>query len=213
MKLNSSLTLIFISALAGAGGFAAYNYLAQDHSKQIKSTATPTKKPSKPASNKTIQTATAEKVMNITVSDIKANKKPIRPDFSLPDLEGELRSISDWNGKIIILNFWATWCPPCKKEMPAFVELQAKYAKQGVQFIGVAIDQKNLVQDFVDSIGVTYPILIGELGALDINQQYGNSRGQLPYTIFINRQKQIVGVKRGEITKQQTEDAIKALLK
>ena len=145
----------------------------------------------------------------ITVADILANKKPTRPEFAMKDLENKLRNIKEWDGKIVILN---SWCPPCKKEMPAFVELQEKYKKQGVQIVGVAIDQKNLIQDFVDSIGVNYPILYGELDAIEISRRYGNTRGQLPYTVFINRQHQIVGVKRGELTKDHAEKALQSLL-
>ena len=86
-----------------------------------------------------------------------------RPEFTLPDLDGQLRSISEWDGKVIALNFWATWCPPCLKEVPEFVLLQAKYQAQGLQFIGIALQRPEEVRDFVAENGMNYPVLAGEL--------------------------------------------------
>lgn len=103
-----------------------------------------------------------------------------RPDFALPDLEGHLRKASEWDGKVTIVNFWATWCPPCRKEMPDFVELQELYGSQGVQFIGIAIDNKEKVQDFIDTIGVNYPTLVGDNEAIEVAKQYGDRFGALP---------------------------------
>ena len=136
-----------------------------------------------------------------------------RPDFTLPDVDGNKHSISEWDGKIIILNFWATWCPPCRREMPAFIKLQSKYGKQGLQIIGVGIDQKNLVEEFADTIGVNYPILVGQLEATELTKQYGNHYGQLPYTVFIDRKGIIRAIKRGEVKHDFAEKIIQKLLK
>lgn len=149
---------------------------------------------------------------SFTVNDVKANKKPLRPEFSLADVQGKTHSIREWDGKIILLNFWATWCPPCQREMPAFVKLQDKYGKLGFQIIGVAIDQKQAVLDFADSIGVNYPMLIGELDAVDVAKRYGNERGQLPYSVIIDQSKRVILVKRGEITHEEIEKVILTLL-
>ncbi len=147
------------------------------------------------------------------VQKIRAGRKPRRPDFSIQDINGRIRHIKEWNDKkVILLNFWATWCPPCKKEMPAFMELQEKYGKRGLQIIGIAIDDKELVKEFVDDMGINYVILSGQLDAVDISRRYGNFRGQLPYTVFINSKQQLVGVKRGEISKAEAEKAILQLL-
>lgn len=197
MNKNILIPLLAVAIIAGSSGFFAYQWLFAKK---------PDNASEKSSSNKTTETE------KITVHSIKNGDKPIRPAFSIKDFDDRVRHIKEWDGKIIILNFWASWCPPCKKEMPALVELQEKYGKQGLQIIGVAIDQKNLVQDFADSIGVNYVMLYGELDAVDISQRYGNQRGQLPYTIIINRQRQVVGVKRGEITKAEAENSIKALL-
>ncbi len=148
----------------------------------------------------------------LSYKDIAAGKKPLRPVFNMPDRYNKTRSIKEWDGKIILLNFWATWCPPCRKEMPAFIELQKKYGAKGFQVIGVALDEVAQVNVFANEIGVNYPLLVGSLNAAEISRAYGNSGGQLPYTVFINRKGELVAVKRGEISKQQTERIIRKLL-
>lgn len=136
----------------------------------------------------------------------------MRPDFSLPDVEGITHPISEWDGKVLVINFWATWCPPCRKETPAFVALQEKYGAHGLQFIGVAIDEKDPVIDFMDTYGVNYPMLLGELDAIEIGKQYGNRFGALPYTVVIDRTGKIAFVIRGEFTSENAEAQIKPLL-
>jgi thiol-disulfide isomerase/thioredoxin len=135
-----------------------------------------------------------------------------RPDFTLPDLEGVMRNIGEWDGKVTIVNFWATWCPPCRKEMPAFIELQQMYGGRGVQFIGIAIDEKDKVQDFVDTFGVNYPTLLGETDAIEVAKDYGNRFGALPYTAIINRHGDISYIQRGELARETAEEEIKKLL-
>lgn len=134
------------------------------------------------------------------------------PVFTLPDLEDAAHRSSEWQGKVIILNFWATWCPPCIKETPTFVELQEEYAARGLQLVGVAIDDKNNVQDFMDTYGVNYPMLIGEDNAIQVAKDYGNRFGALPYTVIIDRQGTIQFIQRGELTREIAEENIRHLL-
>lgn len=135
-----------------------------------------------------------------------------RPEFSLVDIEGVQHKLSEWDGKVLVINFWATWCPPCRKETPAFVELQEAYGAQGLQFIGVAIDEKDNVEDFADTYGVNYPMLLGNLEAIKISKQYGNRFGTLPYTVIVDRKGKINFIQRGELLKTTAEEKIKALL-
>lgn len=138
------------------------------------------------------------------------NQKAV--NFSLQDLDGNNHEFSEWDGKIRVLNFWATWCPPCRKETPMFVEMQEQLGDKGLQFIGVAIDEKQKVQDFMDTFGVNYPMLIGTDDAIEVAKQYGNRFGALPWTVIINREGTIVHTQGGEMTRQKAESIIHPLL-
>lgn len=138
--------------------------------------------------------------------------KHYRPDFILPGTDNQLHSIGEWDGKVIAVNFWATWCPPCRKEIPAFVDLQEKYGAQGLQIVGIAIDEKEKVIDYMDTMGINYPVLLGEQKAIDTAKAYGDRFGALPYTAIINRRGEIVFVHRGELSQQQAESTIVSLL-
>lgn len=133
-------------------------------------------------------------------------------DFSLHDIEGASHKFSEWQDKVRVLNFWATWCPPCRKETPMFVEMQEQLGDKGLQFVGVAIDEKQKVIDFMDSYGVNYPMLIGTDDAIKVAEQFGNRFGALPWTVVIDRNGTIVHAQGGEFTRQKAESIIKPLL-
>ena len=131
---------------------------------------------------------TAESPETVQQAPVPALAVPeIRPEFRLPDLAGQPRDINEWNGKVLLINFWATWCPPCIREMPAFVEVKEALNHPDFEILGIAIDQKDLVQDFVDGIGINYPILIGEAEGIEVMKAYGNRLGTLPYSIIVAR--------------------------
>jgi peroxiredoxin len=135
-----------------------------------------------------------------------------RPDFTLTDVEGTPRSISDWDGKVILVNFWATWCPPCVRELPAFIKLYETYQDKGFTIIGIALDNKQDVIDFIDPMGVEYPILLGDQIGIKLTQEYGNRLGVLPYTVVIDRHGRIVERHRNEMSYEEAEALIKPLL-
>src|SRR5260370_26726028 len=117
-------------------------------------------------------------------------RSTVAPDFSLESLEGKTMRLSDFHGKVVLLNFWATWCVPCKIEMPWFVELKQKYGSQGLQVVGVAMDDasKEDIAKFARDMGVNYPVLIGK-------EAVGDSYGcipALPETFFIGRDGNVV---------------------
>ncbi|TNF98819.1 MAG: redoxin domain-containing protein [Gammaproteobacteria bacterium] len=136
----------------------------------------------------------------------------VRPDFSLPDLEGQVHHINEWNGKTLLINFWATWCPPCIKEIPAFIKLKEDLNRPDFEILGIAIDQLELTQDFVDGYGVNYPILIGEAEGIDIMKAYGNRLGTLPYSIVVDRNGNIIKAFRKEVSKEEVLQVISPLL-
>lgn len=133
-------------------------------------------------------------------------------DFSLVDVEGKMHQFSEWSNKVRVLNFWATWCPPCRKETPMFVELQEELGDKGLQFVGVAIDEKDKVLDFMDSYGVNYPMLIGTEDAIKVAELYGNRFGALPWTVVVDRSGKIVHAQGGEFTRQKAQAVITPLL-
>jgi len=135
-----------------------------------------------------------------------------RPGFSMKDMDGKLRNADEWNGKVLIVNFWATWCPPCRKEIPAFIELQDQYGDQGLQFVGIAIDDKDKVQDYIDTMGINYPVLVGEIDAIDLAKRYGNRFGALPFTAVVDRSGKIVFIQRGEFKHDLMIEKITPLL-
>ncbi len=135
-----------------------------------------------------------------------------RPDFRLPDLNGVVREVQEWDGQVLVVNFWATWCPPCRREMPDFIALQAQYGERGLQFVGIAIDERAAVADFVQELGVNYPTLIGQADAMEVGQRLGNTMGALPYTVIVDRQGVLVFAKRGELSREQAEEVILSLL-
>ena len=133
------------------------------------------------------------------------------PELSYPDLEGNTRSTTEWQDKVLVLNFWATWCPPCREETPLFVTLQEEYAAKGVQFVGLAIDDKAAVTDFVDSYGVEYPMLLGDINAMAVSKQLGNRFQGLPFTVIMAPGGQIVIRHAGGIKREQIEPILQKL--
>ena len=133
------------------------------------------------------------------------------PEFSYPDLQGNSRSSQEWSDKIVVLNFWASWCPPCRKETPAFIEVQSSYPQQ-VQFVGIAIDDKEPVQDFADTYGINYPTLLGDMSAIEISRQLGNRFSGLPFTAIFDQHGKLVYQQTGEVKKAELTEQIKALL-
>jgi thiol-disulfide isomerase/thioredoxin len=116
---------------------------------------------------------------------------------SLMDLGGRPRRLSEWQDRILICNFWATWCAPCVEEIPLLMAARTKYAAAGVEVVGIAVDNVVKVRDFTASFKISYPILLGELEGIDLMRKLGNSAGGLPYTVVTDRQGTLVHRKLG----------------
>jgi len=140
----------------------------------------------------------------------ESNVNQNAPDFSLKDLDGNTVKLSDYKDKVIIIDFWATWCPPCREEIPNFVDLQKKYGMQGLIVIGIALDESGArdVKPFSKKNQINYPVLIGDNVVTD---SYGGIRG-IPTTFIINKKGLIVEKFVGFREKEVFEKKIKELL-
>jgi thiol-disulfide isomerase/thioredoxin len=125
------------------------------------------------------------------------------PEFSLSGLDGKQHSVKEWQGKVLVINFWATWCPPCLKEMPEFEAIHAEYAKNGLQFIGVALDDAEPVKEFIASKKITYPILLGEDQGMKIAHDLGNIVNTVPFTVIVSKKGVIVKREMGELSRAE----------
>lgn len=126
------------------------------------------------------------------------------PDFSLPDREGTVRSIRSWSGKSMIVNFWATWCAPCRREIPLLREIQQQHGPEGYQVVGVAVDFREDVLKYASEIGIDYPLLIGEQEGLDAVMSFGIGSVGFPFTVFTDDRQRIILTHLGELTRPQS---------
>jgi thiol-disulfide isomerase/thioredoxin len=130
----------------------------------------------------------------------------------LPDLNNRPQGVEQWKGKVLVVNFWATWCAPCREEIPLFVKLQEKYAGRGLQFVGIAIDQPEKVRPFAAEFGMNFPILIGDADTIDLGKKLGNRAGVLPYTLIVGRDGKIVSTEIGAVKEAKLEALLGSLL-
>ncbi|QGU33123.1 TlpA family protein disulfide reductase [Thermochromatium tepidum] len=134
------------------------------------------------------------------------------PDLRLQDLEGRQVSSSAWAGKVLVVNFWATWCPPCLSEIPRFVEAQERLRESGVQFVGIAVDRVEEVRAFVAAHPVNYPLLIATPEVLELSVRLGNRLEVLPFTLIFDRHGRRVHSQIGELSTEELTHYLDSLL-
>ncbi len=132
--------------------------------------------------------------------------------LSLPDPAGQPQSLAQWRGKVLVVNFWATWCAPCREEMPDLVLAQDEYGAKGLQIVGIAVDNVDKVQQFAKEIKLNYPALIGGYGAMDLSKDLGNSLVALPFTLILDRQGKVAYTHLGPVKPDKFRDVITKLL-
>ena len=136
-----------------------------------------------------------------------------RPDYSLSDFSGRAVSGDTWNEQVVLINFWAAWCPPCRREIPAFAEVREFYHEDGFEVVGVAIDDQESVEKFLaDMENVRYPQLIGEQDAIGLMNELGNAGGGLPFSALIDRAGKVRFIKKGELKKTVLIEKVEQLL-
>ena len=134
------------------------------------------------------------------------------PDFAFTDQHGVERRFSDWNGAVRVVNFWATWCPPCVHEIPMLVAVQESYRARGVRIVGVAVDDPDAAFAMAEELGMNYPTMADSRRTIDLLHAYGNRAAALPFTAFVDPQGTIRDRHVGELTLEQTREKIEALL-
>jgi thiol-disulfide isomerase/thioredoxin len=127
------------------------------------------------------------------------------PDISLADRNGEMRSFNHWQGRSLIVNFWATWCAPCRREIPLLEKLQREHSADGFQVIGVAVDFRDKVLAYAAEMKIDYPLLIGEQEAMDAAAAFGVEVVGLPFTVFSDGQGRIIAAHMGELTSAEAD--------
>lgn len=132
--------------------------------------------------------------------------------LTLPDSDGQFQSLAQWRGKIIVVNFWATWCPPCREEIPDFATTSRRFADAPVQFVGLSIDTVDKVRQFKAELDVPYPLLIASPQVLGLAVDLGNPSQGLPFSIIIDRAGAVREIKLGTLNQNELEGKIRALL-
>ncbi|HJS21695.1 MAG TPA: TlpA disulfide reductase family protein [Steroidobacteraceae bacterium] len=129
----------------------------------------------------------------------------MRPVFSLEDRTGRKRSITEWDGKSLVINFWATWCAPCRREIPFLRKLNAARAAQNIEVLGIAVDFRENVLEYLKEVEIDYPLLIGEQDGLDAAAAFGLGAMGFPFTVFTDNQGRIVTAYLGELHQAQAD--------
>ncbi len=132
--------------------------------------------------------------------------------IALPDLNGHEQTLDHWRGKVLVVNFWAPWCPPCRAEMPGFDRLQTQFGARGLQFVGVALDAPDKVTAFLAENPVSYPILQGAVAGHELARAAGNRMDGLPYTLILDRRGAPVATLTGGLDEARLEGLVRPLL-
>lgn len=185
----TALAAVAIALGAGVAGFLLHHLTRPERS---------TLRPAPPAAT----AAPAAGASPATASSPVPGVPETLPDFSLPDLKGVEHRLSDWHGRPLVINFWATWCEPCRREIPLLETLRRENKETGLEVVGIAIDQPDPVRKLAKELGIEYPVLVGEKGGLEAVTAFGMDT-VLPFTVFADGQGRIVRLKVGELHRDE----------
>jgi thiol-disulfide isomerase/thioredoxin len=144
---------------------------------------------------------------------VSQSDSPLDMNVSFFDLDGQLHRLNEWRGKVLIVNFWASWCPPCVEEMPGFVRLQEEYGAQGLQFVGlISGDTQQAARDFLAAAPVNYPILNGQPGANEWAARLGHDTDVLPLSAVFDRNGKLVHMEYGLFKRDEVLNVVAPLL-
>lgn len=132
---------------------------------------------------------------------------------SFPDLAGQTRRLTEWQGKALVANFWASWCAPCREEIPLLNAAQQQYGPSGLQIVGIGIDNAANMHQFAQTVPIAYPVLIADATAIDLMRKLGNPAGGLPFTVLLDRRGRLAGRKLGAYSEPELQSALAELLR
>ena len=192
-RATGALLSIVILAACAAGGFVAYRLSAPRQSAlSLVPLPAPTPAPAPEVVRAPGEATPAE-------ATLAARRIPEDlPPISLPDAAGVKHTLADYRGKLLLVNFWATWCEPCRREIPLLKALRREYGKDGLEIVGIAVDYHDAVVKYALAGGIDYPLLVGEQGGLEAVTAFGMET-VLPFSVFADRQGRVVTLKVGEL--------------
>ena len=177
------LALIAVTGIAAATGFLAYRALGEGRA---------------PAAVSAIAVGPAAAAADAGTPSAPRSIPTTLPAFTLQDREGVPRTLAHWSGRPLLVNFWATWCAPCRREIPLLMRLRKEHAADGLEVVGIAVDFREDVLKYAAGMGIDYPLLIGEQDGLDAAAAFGLDP-VLPFSVFADREGRIVAVRVGEL--------------
>lgn len=185
-RLTFGVSALVVLLAAGAGGFMSYRLLAP---------------------RPTITAAPVASHPPAVIESEAPARRPVPefvPAISIADLEGKPHSLTQWKGKLLVLNFWATWCEPCQREIPLLKRVRAQRAAQGVEVVGIAVDLRAAVAKYTHQARIDYPVLVGEEDGLAAITALGMNT-VFPFTVFADREGRIVTLKIGELREREAQ--------
>ena len=195
MTTRHIILLLGIALLASMGGALAYRLLLTDHAGQSLAMA-----------------EAAEAAIVPAASAGTSLEGTRRPDYTLGSSSGERVAAADFDGQVVLMNFWATWCAPCRKEMPMLVRVHQANQAKGFEIVGIALDEVKQAREFAADLGVDYPILVGTTDVMAMAREYGNVSGVLPYTVLIDREGIVRWTHLGELKEAEVTRQVADLL-
>ena len=143
-----------------------------------------------------------------------ATRATIRaPSFTLPGLDGQQHELGEWGDKVVLLNFWASWCSPCQTEIRDLVAFQTQYGKQGLQVVGIGMDDEVKLRNVHRTLEINYPVLFTNSPAHPVMSRFGSRDGVVPYSVLISREGEVVYTHTGVITREIFDEQVIPLLK